>query len=49
MAIKLIYLFKLPINHIIKSEFFIIYLTAHNTIFIEKNIKRIFKRIGILF
>ena len=37
------------INHIIKLEFFIMYLTAHDKIFIKKNIKRIFREAGILF
>ena len=38
----------ISINHIIKLEFFIVYLTARNKIFTEKNIKKVFKRAGIL-
>ena len=40
---------RASINHIIKSEFLIAYLAAHNIIFIEKNIKRAFRRAGISF
>ena len=35
------------INYIIKIEFFITYLVAHNAVFIKKNIKRRFKSTGI--
>ena len=38
---------RASINHIIKSEFFIAYLAAHNTIFTEKNIKGAFRGAGI--
>ena len=37
------------INHIIKIEFFIIYLVTHNAVFTKKNIKEGFKSIGISF
>ena len=36
------------INHIMKLEFFIVYLVARDKIFIEKNIKRVFKKADIL-
>ena len=39
---------RVSINHITKAEFFIVYLTAHNAVFTEKNIKTGFKRAGIL-
>ena len=39
---------QISINHIIKLEFFIIYLIIYNKIFIKKNIKKIFKKIDIL-
>ena len=38
---------RASINHIIKSEFFIAYLAAHNKIFTEKNIKAGFRGAGI--
>ena len=37
------------INHITKTEFFIIYLVIHNAIFTKQNIKRKFRGIGISF
>ena len=36
------------INHIIKLEFFIVYLAIYNKIFIKKNIKKVFKKTDIL-
>ena len=39
---------RASINHITKLEFFIIYLIAHNKIFTEKNIKKVFKKVDIL-
>ena len=39
----------ISINYIIKIEFFIAYLTAHNVVFTKKNIKRRFRSIGISF
>ena len=38
---------QISINHIIKLEFFIIYLITHNKIFIKKNIKKTFREIDI--
>ena len=40
---------QISINHITKTEFFIVYLAAYNAIFMKKNIKTRFKNIGILF
>ena len=37
------------INHIIKLEFFIVYLVVCDKIFIEKNIKGVFGKTNILF
>ena len=36
------------INHITKLEFFVTYLVVCDKIFIEKNIKEVFKKTGIL-
>ena len=36
------------INHITKSEFFVVYLIARDKIFIEKNIKKAFRGADIL-
>ena len=36
------------INYIIKLEFFVVYLAVRNKIFIEKNIKEVFRGVGIL-
>ena len=40
---------RVSINHITKSEFLIAYLAAYNMIFIEKNIKRVFRGASISF